>query len=102
MVCSPSSTYIVQVNVDATKVVQHKVSNRVGTLDGIGVAVERLEEPRVLVGDELAGRLVGPELVSLAPSPTTAPVVVVPCIRSPGADRCSSAGDPSSALECSR
>jgi hypothetical protein len=60
-------TYIVQVNVDTTKVVQHKVSNRVGALDGVGVAVKCLEEPRVLVGDELAGLLIGPELVLSVP-----------------------------------
>lgn len=60
-------THIVQVNVDATKVVQHEVSNGVGALDRVGVAVECLEEPRVLVGDELAGLLIGPELLLLAP-----------------------------------
>lgn len=63
------STYIVQINVNASKVVQHKVSNRIGALNGIWVAVERLEEPRVLVGDELAGLLIGPELFLLAISP---------------------------------
>ena len=60
------STYIVQVNVDAAEVVQHKVADRVGEMDGVGIAVERLEEPRVLVGNELARLLVGPELVLLA------------------------------------
>lgn len=49
--------------------VQHKVANCVGALDGIGIAVERLEEPRVLVGNELAGLLIGPELVVSACCP---------------------------------
>ena len=46
--------------------VQHEVSDRVGALDGVRVAVEGLEEPRVLVGNELAGLLIGPELAALA------------------------------------
>jgi hypothetical protein len=45
---------VVQVDVDAAKVVQHKVSDRVGALDGVRVAIERLEEPRVLAGNKLA------------------------------------------------
>jgi hypothetical protein len=61
-----NAAYVVEINVDSAKVVQDKVADRVGALDGVGVAVERLEEPGVLVGDELARLLVGPELDELA------------------------------------
>ena len=44
------STYIVQVNVDAAKVVQDKVSNRISALNRVWVAVKGLEEPRVSGG----------------------------------------------------
>ena len=43
-------THIVQVDVDAAEVVQHEVSNRVGALDGVRVAVEGFKEPRVSAG----------------------------------------------------
>jgi hypothetical protein len=58
--------------------VKHEVADRIGALDGVGVAVERLEEPRVseavstsagcecgdiLSGDKLARLLIGPQLV---------------------------------------
>ena len=95
-------TYIVQVNVDTTEVVQHEVSNRVGALDGVGVAVERLEKPWVLVGNELACRLISPKLVPLAPSFVRRPIVYLPCTRSQDASQCSFAVVPSSARECSR
>ena len=97
-----SSTYIVQINVNATKVVQHKVSNCIGALDGIRVAIKRVEEPRILVGDEFAGLLVGPELVLSAPFTIYWFVVVLPYTHSRGAGQCSSAGAPSNVLECSR
>jgi len=54
---------IVQVNVDSTKVVEDKVANSIGALDGVGVAVESLEEPWVFLSDKLARLLVGPQLV---------------------------------------
>ena len=44
------NTYIVQVNVDSTKVVQDKVANSIGALDGVGVAVESLKEPWISDG----------------------------------------------------
>lgn len=47
MVDRGSCTYIVQVNVDSTKVVQNKVSDGISALDGIRVAVEGLEKPWV-------------------------------------------------------
>jgi hypothetical protein len=70
-------TYIVQIDVDSAKVVENKVANGIGALDGVRVGVKRLEEPRVsghvsqdcmrrwdnrhlLGGDELARLLVGP------------------------------------------
>lgn len=59
-------THVVQINVDTAKVVEHKVSNGIRALDGVGIAVECLEEPWVLVGDELARLLVGPKLEMLA------------------------------------
>lgn len=41
------STHVVEVNVDATKVVEHKVSYRIGALDRVWVTVKGLEKPRV-------------------------------------------------------
>jgi hypothetical protein len=38
-------TYIVQVYVDSAKVVQHKVSYRVGALDRVHIAIKGLEKP---------------------------------------------------------
>lgn len=40
-------TYVVQVDVDASKVVQHEVSYRIGALDRVRVAVKCFEEPRI-------------------------------------------------------
>lgn len=62
------STHIVQINVNTAEVVQHEVSDCVGALDRVRVAVEGLQEPRVLVGNELAGLLIGPELAASAVS----------------------------------
>jgi hypothetical protein len=42
-----SGTYIVKINIDSSKMVKHKVSNRIGSLDRVWVAVEGFEEPRV-------------------------------------------------------
>lgn len=44
---------------------QDKVADRISTLNGILVAIERLEEPGVLVGDEFARLFVGPELIEM-------------------------------------
>lgn len=58
----------VEVHVDASVVVEDKVPDGVGALDRVGVAVERREEPRVMRGDELARRGVGPEdILTAAP-----------------------------------
>lgn len=96
--------YIVEVNVDAAKVVEHKVSDRVGALDGVGIAVKSLEEPGVFCGNELARLLVSPQLdgVSGRGDLLGAGWAKVPCTRSRGAGRCSSAGGPSSGRGCSR
>jgi hypothetical protein len=60
------STYIIQVNVDSAKVVQHKVSNGIGALDGVRIAVKGLEKPWVFGTDELPRLLVGPELYAVS------------------------------------
>lgn len=52
----------VEVHVDAAKVVQDKVPDDVGPLDRVRVAVERREEPRVVLGDEGARGGVRPQL----------------------------------------
>lgn len=44
---------------------QDKVADRISTLNGILVAIERLKEPGVLVGDEFARLFVGPELIEM-------------------------------------
>ena len=72
------ATCIVQIDVDTTKVVEHEVSDGVGALDRVWVAVECFKEPRVsgavsqrrlqrrtlclLGGNELARLLVCPKL----------------------------------------
>jgi hypothetical protein len=55
-------THVVQVNVDAAKVVKHKVADGIGALDRVGIAVKGLEEPWVLGSNELARLLVSPQL----------------------------------------
>jgi hypothetical protein len=55
-------TYIVEINVDATKVVEHKISYGIGALNGIGICVERLQEPGILSSNEFACFLISPEL----------------------------------------
>lgn len=55
-----AETYIVEINVDATKVCEHKVSNGVGTLNWEVVPIEGLEEPRVFNGNEFARFFVCP------------------------------------------
>lgn len=46
--------YVVEVDVGAAVVGEHEVSDHVGALDGVGVAVEGLEEEGVLLFDEVA------------------------------------------------
>lgn len=47
-------THVVQVDIDAAEVGQHKVANGVGPLDGLGVIVKRVQKPGVFGGDQLA------------------------------------------------
>nr|POE76215.1 hypothetical protein CFP56_59694 [Quercus suber] len=54
---------VVHVDVDAPVVGEDEVADGVGALDGILVALEGLEEPRVLLRDEVCGALVRPQLV---------------------------------------
>lgn len=63
----------VQVDVDATIVVQDKVPDHVCALDSIWVVVVGVEEPRVMFSNELPRRFVRPELVLAAPSVNTCP-----------------------------
>jgi hypothetical protein len=56
----------VEVDIDATIVMQNKIPDHVGTLDGIWVVVVGVEEPRVMFRNELPGRIVCPELVLAA------------------------------------
>lgn len=55
-------TYVVEINISSTVVGEHKVPNRVCALDGVVVAIEGVQEPRVLGGNELARLFVCPEL----------------------------------------
>ena len=59
----PSEAAHVEVDVYPAIVVQDEVADNIGALDGVGVSVERLEEPGVLLGDELARSGVCPEFV---------------------------------------
>lgn len=59
-VVPPGVTHVVQINVDAAKVVKDKVPNGIGALDGVGIAVKSLEEPWVLGSNEFARLLVSP------------------------------------------
>ena len=43
---------VIQINVDATKVSEDKVSDHVGPLYGLWIGVERVEEPWVRLRDE--------------------------------------------------
>ena len=56
------ATYIVQIEVCPAKMGQNKVADGVGALYGVGVVVERLNEPGILGRYKLAGRDIGPEL----------------------------------------
>lgn len=61
-------TYIIKVNVCSAVVGEHKVTNRVRALNRVLVAIERVEEPRVLFGDKVTCLFVCPELFKLAQS----------------------------------
>lgn len=52
----------VHVEIDASIVVEDKVANGIGALDGERVFVPSIQEPRVFGLDEVAGGLVGPQL----------------------------------------
>lgn len=53
----------VEVNVNTTVMIEYEVPDGVGPLDGVGVAVKCVEEPRVLICYELAGTRVCPQFV---------------------------------------
>ena len=53
----------VKVDVDAAIVVQDEIADSVGSLDRVGVSVERIEEPAVVLSDEFASTLVCPQNV---------------------------------------
>lgn len=57
-------TYVVEINISSTVVGEYKVPNRVCALDGVVVAIEGVQEPRVLGGNEVARLFVCPELGS--------------------------------------
>ena len=59
-----SKTYIIEVNIYPTIMREHKISNGVRPLDGLGVVVEGVQEPGVLGSDELARLGIGPQLES--------------------------------------
>lgn len=52
---------VVQVDVDPTVVGQDKVTDRVCAFDVVRIRVVRLQEPRIVVADEISGHLVRPE-----------------------------------------
>lgn len=54
---------IVQINVYATIVVQHKVPNRIRSLNGVRIVLEGLQELGVLRSDELHRHSIRPQLV---------------------------------------
>ena len=53
-------THIIKVDVYSTEMGQDKVSYCIRTLNGFRVAVEGIEEPWILGGDEIARLLIGP------------------------------------------
>ena len=44
--------YVVEVDVDASEVGEHKITDCVGPLNGVVVAVKGVEEPRIFRGYE--------------------------------------------------
>ena len=53
-------TYVVEINVGSTVVGKHEVPNGVGALDGVVVAIEGVQEPRVFCSNKVARFLVCP------------------------------------------
>ena len=53
----------VEIEIDATVVVEDEVAHGVGALDGVGVAVVCVEEPGVELGEEVVSRLIAPERI---------------------------------------
>lgn len=89
-------TYVVKINVGATIVSQHKVTDRVGALNGVFVAIEGLQKPRILVGDKFAGLFIGPQLLDASEGIHRETVRYhLQYTRSRDANRCSSAELPS-------
>jgi len=56
----PTKAANVEVHVDATVVMKDEVANRIRPLDSIGVRIKRVEEPTVILCNELAGTGVCP------------------------------------------
>ena len=54
--------YIIQVDIDASKMQEHKVSDRVRALDRVRVADKGVEEPGILGLNEVQTKLIGPQL----------------------------------------
>lgn len=80
---APCDTYVVQINVGATVVRQDKIPDRVRALNWVLVAIEGIQEPRVLGGDEFTRLFIRPELKQLVStqfpgslSPTLSPIVL--------------------------
>ena len=92
----------IHVEVDSPVVMQNKIANRVCTLDREGVVVPDIDEPGVLVGEEVTSRLVRPQLdrtvsevqYSLTTDPRPNDILwwarYLPCIRSPNKLPCNS------------
>ena len=57
-------SYIVEIQVDTTKVGEDKIAYGVCALNGLGIVVKSVEEPRIFGGDELARHGVCPKLRS--------------------------------------
>lgn len=58
-----AETTDVEVDVDTAIVVEDEVADNVGSLDGVCITVEGVEEPTVVLGDELTGTGIGPKHV---------------------------------------
>lgn len=67
----------VHVEVDASIVVQNKVADGIGALDGECVTVPVVHEPRIFGRDEVTSRLVGPQLSKF--QLVTSPNSLQPC-----------------------
>ena len=56
----PSEAAHVEVDVYPAIVVQDEVADNIGALDGVGVSVEGIEEPAVVLSNKLASTGIGP------------------------------------------